>query len=93
MKARREALSRFVKKRFDVQHPGEAPVAAVRIVRVSYPVGRAGHQLSEEMARPAGHWPRPPLAETPPEARSVVFTIDLSGRATGDGTKLKKRGG
>lgn len=93
MKARREELARFVKERFDAQHRGEAPVAAVRIVRVSYPVGRTGHPLSEGMARPTGHWSRPPLAETPPEARSVVFTSDLSGRATGGGKTLKKRDG
>lgn len=71
-KARRQAMAEFIKMRYEQRHPDAPRVVAVRLVRAAYLTGSA------EMARPAGRWQRPPLAEVEADRLELISTHDFT---------------
>lgn len=57
------ALAEWYKRRYDALHPGEAPLAEVRLIEVRVPVGR---ELS-------GRWRTPNLEKVPEEQQILLY--------------------
>lgn len=67
-KLRRQAMAEFIRDRYETRHPGSPRVAAVRFMRAVYLTG------SDTIAKPAGHWQRPPYQTIPAEQLRLVST-------------------
>jgi hypothetical protein len=66
-KARYSHLAEWVKNRYQRLHPEQGKVAAVRIYRAHFYVG------TEALARPQGHWVKPPPETVDPKHVRVVY--------------------
>ncbi|MDJ0729558.1 MAG: hypothetical protein QNJ33_06145 [Crocosphaera sp.] len=58
-------MAEFVKVRFESRYPELSEVKAVRFVLVRYDVG-------SEIAKPSGHWQKPPYDQTNPKNRYLL---------------------
>ncbi|MBZ0165160.1 MAG: hypothetical protein K8I00_00035 [Candidatus Omnitrophica bacterium] len=67
-KLRRQAMAEFIRDRYETLHPDTPRVAAVRFMRAVYLTG------SDTIAKPAGHWQRPPFHTIPTEQLRLVST-------------------
>ncbi len=72
-RARYKAMAEFIKERYEARHPEGPPVVAVRLVRAVYLTG------SDEMARPAGRWQRPPFHEVDSDRIELISTHNFKG--------------
>lgn len=68
---RRLKMAEFIKKRYEALYPEDADIASVRFMRVTI---RSG---DPRIAKPKGHWVKPPLESFPEKEHIFVFSHDF----------------
>lgn len=72
---RRKEMAFFIAERWATLRPDDPPIAEVRYVRASHPVGG-------EVCMAPGHWVKPQLVDVPEEHKEIVdaVTVPVTGR-------------